>query len=370
MKNFKIFTLFFVLVSVQFSFGQTTLEEYNYISKGYKDDILKGKTLKYGYKFLGLGQWSLSYNEKGRSFERQVHFQEVIRVSDRKICATVMIYQKTDLSDTHYFCIPDHDSSPEIWNLFFQDLKFFDQDLAIDALLTVVYGTMRLMTNEPKILSPTTYEEYNYMRNGYRDDMKMGRSIKWGYSMIDIGSWGLPYPQFNGPNFQRNVEFKGFFKHQDQKISGILATYKRTDTNFTQDFCIPHTEDNMMWSSVLEDLKTLGKNREALFSMSYALLRCASYLKSQQKKQIRAYLGVTISTDLKILSIPNDSPNRYSGIQVGDKIVSLNWIPISNSNQLFNAIRQLQVGDKVNIVVERGGYPHHYFLTLGSASQL
>lgn len=301
MKNFKILTLVCLLSSLQFAFSQTTLEEYNYVTKGYKDDIFKGKTLKHGYHFLELGQWSLYYNENGRTFERKVQFQEFIRTSEQKVCAIVMIYQRTDVNNSYYFCIPDKDSSLIIWELFFQDYaKSFNNDSSLEALFTMTYAAMRLFSHRSIQSSTTTSEDYKYITRGYQDDLVKGKSIKWGYSMVDIGSWWLMYSPLNGASFQRNVAFKGLFKQQEQKFSGILATYTRTDTKFTHDFCIPFTEDNLMWNLVIEELrKTLGNNREALFAMSYNLIRCASYLsKPTQQIQVVPYIVLKQSCDL------------------------------------------------------------------------
>jgi hypothetical protein len=120
----KVTILLNLLLILSFElFSQTTQEEYNYITKGYKVQIESGLDMKKGYSFVDLGKWSLSHSSE----KRECEFKGLVRQGKTKPCAVMMIYRRTDISDgvVMYICIPSNDSPVEIWN---QTLNFINEN--------------------------------------------------------------------------------------------------------------------------------------------------------------------------------------------------------------------------------------------------
>ncbi len=116
MKNFTKLTttfLFALLFSVTNLFSQTTQEEYNYITKGYKVQIESGLDMKKGYSFVDLGNW----NTKSGTENREIEFKGLMRIGQAKPCAIMMIYRRTDIPTgvVEYVCIPSKDAPENIW---------------------------------------------------------------------------------------------------------------------------------------------------------------------------------------------------------------------------------------------------------------
>jgi hypothetical protein len=123
----------FVFASVCLS-AQTTLEEYNYITKGYKIQMESGLDMKKGYLLQDLktvvcksGGWTRTFN-----------FKNLIRIRENKVCAIMVEYIKYGQKRNNqwektytYFCIPTMDSSQEIWDLTEQKNTNLQIDLAI-----------------------------------------------------------------------------------------------------------------------------------------------------------------------------------------------------------------------------------------------
>ncbi len=79
--------------------AQTTIEEYNYLTKGYKEDIVNGRGVKKGYELRELR--TLNYNG---CFANAKKF---FRVTDTtmKIAAFLITLKRMD-ADTEYICYP------------------------------------------------------------------------------------------------------------------------------------------------------------------------------------------------------------------------------------------------------------------------
>lgn len=117
MKTSKLLipiTLIVALLLTTKLFSQTTQEEYNYITKGYKVQMESGLDMKKGYTLIELGSWGLDHNPE----HRECTFKGLVRQGQTKPCAIMMIYKRTDVKEgaTFYICIPTPDST-EQWNL-------------------------------------------------------------------------------------------------------------------------------------------------------------------------------------------------------------------------------------------------------------
>ena len=132
-----IFALFIGTIKL---FSQTTQEEYNYITKGYKVQIESGLDMKKDYTLVDLGNWGLRTGNENR----ECTFKALMRQGQTKPCAIMMIYKRTDISNgvNWYICIPSPDSS-ELWD---QTLDFINENFTDNNSLqkTIVWSLMKL----------------------------------------------------------------------------------------------------------------------------------------------------------------------------------------------------------------------------------
>ena len=115
MKKMKVFTSMLILLVVFISgstFGQTTMEEYNYVTKGYKIQIESGLDMKKGYTFTDLFENVITTG----STVRKCTFKALMRTNQAKPCAILCIYTRSDNNYSDYVCIPTTDSPKEIWD--------------------------------------------------------------------------------------------------------------------------------------------------------------------------------------------------------------------------------------------------------------
>ena len=96
-KFFLIATFIAVVISVS---AQTTAEEYDYLTKGYKEDIAKGKGIKKGYELKEIR--SLTYNGSFAVLKALYRIKE-----KEKDKAAYLITYKNTTSDTEYLCYPN-----------------------------------------------------------------------------------------------------------------------------------------------------------------------------------------------------------------------------------------------------------------------
>ena len=117
MKRTIILTTIITMTTV-FSmsvFGQTTMEEYNYVVKGYKIQLESGLDMKNGYRLVDIDWASITANE------RKATLKALIKTSTEEIVAYMVIYKKNGQA-TEYICIPQPHSETEITDLFWEAL--------------------------------------------------------------------------------------------------------------------------------------------------------------------------------------------------------------------------------------------------------
>lgn len=129
MKNL----LLIVLSIVSFSLlSQTTQEEYNYLTKGYKIQIESGLDMKSGYSLQAITTHSVG--------PRVTEFLGLYRDGENVPCATLMIYTHQNTGFKRYLCIPSFDADPKIWNQYLMSFNEFNGE----ARLAVVWGVSKL----------------------------------------------------------------------------------------------------------------------------------------------------------------------------------------------------------------------------------
>jgi hypothetical protein len=130
MKNLlTLFSALFVLVASR-GWSQTTLEEYNYLTKGYKVQIESGLDMKSGYTFENVTESRIT---SGDSSYTRTEFKALIRKGEQKPCAMLCIYSEVvmnRLQKTDYVCIPHTESNKEVWAMAFKKISEFTGDAA------------------------------------------------------------------------------------------------------------------------------------------------------------------------------------------------------------------------------------------------
>lgn len=109
-----------VLLSFYVS-AQTTMEEYNYLSKGYKIQMESGLDMKKGYTIREIGEWGSTKSSGG--FERSGRLFHLIRDGDAMPCASLIIFSRSSTGWTHYQAIPHIYSDQEIWDKAAADFR-------------------------------------------------------------------------------------------------------------------------------------------------------------------------------------------------------------------------------------------------------
>lgn len=126
--------LSFILLSTFTIDAQTTLEEYNYVTKGYKETVEKGLDLKKGYRFVDLHEnYTTNTSDKG-TIKRTMLFKGLYRDGENTPCAIMVIYNRSDNGFKEYVCIPHFNSDKEIWDMYAKQMKSYTGEGA-DAML-------------------------------------------------------------------------------------------------------------------------------------------------------------------------------------------------------------------------------------------
>lgn len=117
-KTVFFILLFPILVICQTNKG-TTLEEYNYVSKGYKIQIDSGLDMKKGYSFEEYGIFKDTRGVR----TRQVEFKGLFRDGEDEPCAYLGIFEKKGTNRIFHVCVPNAHADFSIWDKFSTDFR-------------------------------------------------------------------------------------------------------------------------------------------------------------------------------------------------------------------------------------------------------
>lgn len=81
--------------------------------------------------------------------------------------------------------------------------------------------------------------------------------------------------------------------------------------------------------------------------------------------QIAQYLGYSGSQGVVVTDVVAQSPAEKAGLQSGDIILQMNHQKVTNPDQIQTAVSKLKVGDKIMLLVWRGGNLQPFGVTLG-----
>lgn len=104
-------SLFSLLFTVVIAVSQTTLEEYNYLTKGYKVQMESGLDMKEGYEL----KYAYTTTIRKKSFNRTIEFKYLYRTKDTIPCAILLVLARTDTDYIDYLCVPSFNSTKELW---------------------------------------------------------------------------------------------------------------------------------------------------------------------------------------------------------------------------------------------------------------
>lgn len=129
--------------------SQTSEVEYQYITVGYKNQVInEGGDLKKGYKLIDMGNSGLTKGSETRTFT----FKGLVRENATKPCAIMVIYKKTDSQDASankswYGCIPSNVSEPEIWQKALDAInERVKTENDIDLAKAWIYGLSKILS--------------------------------------------------------------------------------------------------------------------------------------------------------------------------------------------------------------------------------
>jgi hypothetical protein len=112
MKHLFILMVLIMPFTLRGQVSGTTLEEYNYLTKGYKIQVESGLDMKKGYTLKKLND-----NE---GFNYKMKFSALYRDKDTIPCAILVEATIPGLfgNSTDYICVPNHSAEKEIWQKY------------------------------------------------------------------------------------------------------------------------------------------------------------------------------------------------------------------------------------------------------------
>ena len=108
-----ILAIAFITTLTAFSQGTTT-KEYNYLSKGYKDDLELGKDIIQGYKIEPVSVASTRMAEEGKNIFRITSLYKMVRIENGKVAGFLLEQYRRDTGVKSYLCIPNAASDSAI----------------------------------------------------------------------------------------------------------------------------------------------------------------------------------------------------------------------------------------------------------------
>jgi hypothetical protein len=147
-KLFVLFCLMMLSPTVKSQVLGTTMEEYNYLTKGYKVQVESGLDMKKGYELSPLTTYQYNFSDLFGEYNYTFDFQELTLTSTAEQRAILLIIKKSG-KILHYVAIPNKNSDRELWNTYIAALKVI-LNASADAYhmpTAFAYATSRLSVN-------------------------------------------------------------------------------------------------------------------------------------------------------------------------------------------------------------------------------
>ncbi len=143
------------------------------------------------------------------------------------------------------------------------------------------------------------------------------------------------------------------------ELIGINTVIKsQTGSYIGYSFAVPES----IVKKVVMDLKEFGVVQRAMLGISFRPID-QQFLDSEGENY-----GITELGGVFVASVQEDGAASAAGIRKGDVIVSINGVELNDKTRLQEQIGKHRPGDKVKIVVKRGGTVKHFDLTLRNKS--
>jgi hypothetical protein len=114
-KKISYFFIIALVICTINSNAQTTLEEYNYLTKGYKVQMESGLDMKKGYELSSVD----AENTSQRNAELKLLHR--LKNSKKEIAAYLIIYNKIG-NEKEYICVPNPKSNDDVKSLYWKML--------------------------------------------------------------------------------------------------------------------------------------------------------------------------------------------------------------------------------------------------------
>jgi hypothetical protein len=129
-----------LLVFLSEARSQTTMEEYNYVTKGYQIQLESGLDMKKGYRLEDITESSTVM--AGDSSYRRIVFKALYRGTEPNPAAIMCIYTfvvNGKTVSTDYLCIPQPGSSKEIWSMVYKKISEYTGEASNALTLGLMY---------------------------------------------------------------------------------------------------------------------------------------------------------------------------------------------------------------------------------------
>lgn len=140
MKTLGIIFVAALFMAASESRAQTTMEEYNYVTKGYRIQLESGLDMKKGYRLEDISESSAVM--AGDSSYRKTIFKALYRETEPRPAAIMCVYKfvvNGKTISTDYLCIPQPGSSKEIWSMVYQKISEYTGEASNALTLGLMY---------------------------------------------------------------------------------------------------------------------------------------------------------------------------------------------------------------------------------------
>jgi hypothetical protein len=294
MITFRTLILFIILTSCQLAFSQeyayameepkTTIEEFNYVTKGYKIQIESGLDMKRGYSVKDLTRLRVAPREVQvkvlfRNPEGNDNINDSFTILNRKVAAYILIYKK-DGSPEEYICIPHRNSDADVKNLFWNQLYNSSMMSASERLQLIIY-TLSFSMNWSYYVplsetTGTTLEEFNYVTKGYKVQQESGLDMKKGYQLFSEAEQKTSERSVELLQLGRIQSDNGRFDSttfSTMQIAAYMLKYKKVDLP-AEYICIPNPNSakdifGLFWNQLYNSTTWMASERLQL--MTYVI---------------------------------------------------------------------------------------------------
>lgn len=142
-----IFALAFV--TTLSAFGQTTMQEYNYMTTGYTLQVKSGQDINKGYRVESIGKFSVDFPTTGKLTAKRIsNFYSVYNENSARPMepiGTLVKMNRSDVVNDTYFFMPNKYTASDVFNKAMEDYtKVFKGD---EIIVNYTWNMMRMVSS-------------------------------------------------------------------------------------------------------------------------------------------------------------------------------------------------------------------------------